>query len=138
MAGARPERFTANIVHHADPPLGKAQLDQLGRLFGEIPQLKEFYSRYGSVLYVDTIGVNSAFYIATPMNGTVCRVSFNHGWTLSTTMKKSCRMILDDYIVIGDMPATGNSISCRPVARTRARSSSSITTDSSSASKVRI
>ena len=28
-----PERFTANIVHHTDPPLGQAQLDQLRQRF---------------------------------------------------------------------------------------------------------
>ena len=105
-----PERFTANSVHHTDPPLGKAELERLGRLFGEIPQLQEFYSRYGSVrLYADTIGFNSAFYIATPDEWHRLQGEFQSWLDICDDDEEVMPDDLDDYIVIGDMPATGNS-----------------------------
>lgn len=104
-----PQRFTAQIVHHTDPPLGKVQLDQLGRLFGDIPQLTELYGRYGSVrLYVDTIGGDSAFYIATPDEWHGLRNHFQMWLDIVEDDDDDLPAWLDDMIVIGEIPASGN------------------------------
>lgn len=105
-----PEKFTAEIVHYADPQLGQAQLDQLGRLFPDIPQLAEFYSHYSSIrLFVDPIGGDSAFHIGSPDEWREFRKYFE-SWTdmLDGEEEDMLPDWLDNYIAIGQIPTSGN------------------------------
>lgn len=104
------ERFTANIVHYPEPPLGNAQLEQLKRIFPDIPELAEFYSHYGSVrLYADPIGGDSAFYIAGPDEWHRLRKYFQ-AWpdSLNDDEANLLPEWLDDSLTIGEIPTTGN------------------------------
>ena len=104
------ERFTANIVHYAEPPLGNAQLEQLRRLFPDIPQLAEFYSHYGSVrLFVDPIGGDSAFFVASPDEWHGLKKYFE-SWTDFLDGEEEERLPdwLDDCLAIGEIPTSGN------------------------------
>jgi hypothetical protein len=101
--------FTASIVHHTEPPLGQVQLDQLGRLFGDIPQLTELYGRFGSVrLYVDSTGGDSAYYIATPDEWHGLKKHFEDWLEIVDDDEDRLPTWLDEYLVIGEVPASGN------------------------------
>lgn len=105
-----PGRFTANIVHYAEPPLGVAQLEQLKRLFPEIPQLAEFYAHYGSIrLFVDPIGGDSAFFVASPDEWHGLKKLFET-WTdlLDEEEEDMLPDWLDNYLTIGEIPTSGN------------------------------
>lgn len=105
-----PEKFRAQIVHYAEPPLGHAQLEQLGRIFPEIPQLAEFYSHYSSVrLFVDPIGGDSVCYVASPDEWHGFKKNFEM-WTDSLVGDEADLLPewLDNYLVIGEIPTTGN------------------------------
>lgn len=105
-----PDVFTAQIVHYSEPPHGPAQCEQLNRLFPDIPQLAEFYAHYSSVrLFVDPIGGDSAFYIASPDEWHGLKSAFEM-WTdgLNEEDKGLLPVWLDSCLVIGEIPTSGN------------------------------
>lgn len=106
-----PRRFTAQIVHYAEPRLGKTQIEQLERLFPDIPQLAEFYSHYASVrLFVDPIGGDSAFYIASPDEWHGLRKNFEM-WMDCLDEDEEEDLLpdwMENYIAIGEVPTSGN------------------------------
>lgn len=106
-----PDRHVAVIRHDVGPPLNARSLQELQTQFGDIPELMEFYRRYGTIrLYCDTIGDASAFFIAPPEMWPELREYFE-GWIDGLDDDERVELIPDwiaDYIVIGEVPNSGN------------------------------
>lgn len=104
------KKFTAEIVHYTEPPLGNVQIEQLKRLFPDIPQLAEFYSHFGRIhLFVDPIGGDAACYLGSPDEWHALRKHFQM-WPDSLTEDESDLLPdwLENSLTIGEIPTTGN------------------------------
>jgi hypothetical protein len=105
-----PERHIAMLAHNYTDPLSAEELALLKEQIPAIPQLAAFYSRYGSLsLYCDTIGDDFAFYIAEPEEWAKLKTYFE-GWLehLDDDDRDFLPEWLDDYIVFGEVPHSGN------------------------------
>jgi hypothetical protein len=106
-----PERFTAHIEHIVDPPISDAESIELIQQIQSVPQLGALYEKYGSIrLYCDTIGDDSAFYIAAPEEWAGLRWLFSN-W-LNLLGEEEAEQLLPewikDYLVIGEIPQSDN------------------------------
>jgi hypothetical protein len=111
-----PERHTARIEHDVGPAIDEATLAAVSAQVGDLPELIEFYRRFGSArLYRDTIacgpiGYDSAFYIAPPDTWPELREYFE-GWLEGLDEDEKDELLPDwigDYVVIGEVPSSGN------------------------------
>lgn len=106
-----PERHIAYIEHVVQPPAPASVLAVLLRRLRGVPQLAAFYERYGSVrLYCDTVGSDSAFYIADPDEWASLKTAFGT-WLELLSPDEEEELLpdwMDNYIVIGEVPLSGN------------------------------
>lgn len=112
-----PERHVARIRHETTPALDDGELESLKSQIPEVPQLFEFYLRYGSLrLYCDTVfyepwgGCSSAFYIAPPGEWEELRAYFGD-WLADLSEEEEAECLPDwigDCIVIGEVSNSGN------------------------------
>jgi hypothetical protein len=109
-----PDYFTASIEHEVGHPLDDATLCRVAAQVGNLPELIEFYRRYGfarlfrDTKYTDLIGYASAFYIAPPDAWPDLRISFTD-WLDGLEEEEWLPSWLDNYVVIGEIPKSGNS-----------------------------
>ena len=111
-----PARHVARIEHDVGPPADAATLDALKTQVGDLPEVIEFYRRFGSArLFRDTlaaepIGYGSAYYIAPPAVWPDLRDGFE-AWLEGLSDEERVAWLpgwLDDYAVIGEVPNSGN------------------------------
>ena len=106
-----PEKFTAHIQHVAELPLSPEELKTLKEQVGAVPQLIAVYERYSSVrLYCDTIGDDSAFFLAHPGEWPDLKNGFKM-WCDGLTDSEMEELLpdwLEDCIVVGEIPQSGN------------------------------
>lgn len=112
-----PERHIARIRHETTPPISKEEIEELGLQIPEVPQIVEFYKKYGSVrLYCDTVlyepleGYSSAFYIAHPNEWGRLKEYFGD-WLIGLSEEEEAELLpswINEYIVIGEVPNSGN------------------------------
>ncbi|GAB6140036.1 hypothetical protein JCM14076_07650 [Methylosoma difficile] len=106
-----PVRYTAMLAHKTTPPAEPEVITSLRAQFPELPEVAAFYSRYGSLsLYCDTVGDNFAFYIAEPDEWVELKPCFE-AWLDGLDEEEAEDFLpnwLDDYIVIGEVPQSGN------------------------------
>jgi hypothetical protein len=98
------------------PPLDVESLAQLRAQIGDLPEVLEFYRKYGTVrLYCDTIssdviGHASAYYIAPPETWPELREGFEP-WLEDLSGDERDELLpkwIDNYVVIGEVPNSGN------------------------------
>lgn len=106
-----PEKFTAHVQHIVELPLSSEELKALKEQVGAVPQLIAVYERYSSVrLYCDTIGDDSAFYLAHPGEWPDLKNEFKM-WCDGLTDNEKEELLpdwLEDCIVVGEIPQSGN------------------------------
>ncbi len=106
-----PDRHVALLRHEVDPALDDQSLAELRKQLGDLPELIEFYRRYGSArLYCDTIGHASAFFIASPESWPELREGFE-GWLEGLDEEEKEELLpnwIADYVVVGEVPNSGN------------------------------
>lgn len=107
----RPERHIAYIEHQVQPPAPNAVLSVLLKRLRAVPEMADFYRRYGSVrLYCDTEGPDSAFYIANPDEWASLKGRFRD-WTDMLDPDEAEEVLpqwLDNYVVFGEIPRSAN------------------------------
>ena len=106
-----PDRHIAYIEHVVGPPAPASVLAILLKRLRSLPQLAAFYERYGSVrLYCDTVGSDSAFYIADPDEWASLKTAFCDWIDLldPEEEKELLPVWIDNYIVVGEIPMSGN------------------------------
>jgi hypothetical protein len=108
------ERHVAKINHDVTSPLSAEEIVNLNAQVPNIPQLVALYSKYGSIrLYCDSVFYepwgrhSSAFYIAHPDEWEELKDSFND-WIVDSDEDDFLPSWLDNYIVIGEVPNSGN------------------------------
>ena len=106
-----PKQHVAYIKHVVQPPAPASVLAVLLKRLRAVPQLAAFYERYGSVrLYCDTVGSDSAFYIADPDDWASLKIGFRT-WLELLSPDEEEELLpdwVDNYIVIGEVPYSGN------------------------------
>jgi len=112
-----PDRYVASIEHVAEPGLGDAALARLADQLGDVPEVIEFYRRWGGLrLYCDTViiesvGHASAFLIAHPDLWPELKARFSV-WLQDLNDDEREDLLpewLSDYVVFGEVPNSGNS-----------------------------
>ena len=106
-----PERHIAYIEHVVQQPAPASVLAVLLRRLRGVPELAAFYERYGSVrLYCDTVGSDSAFYIADPDEWSSLKAAFGTWLELLSPDEEEDLLPdwMDNYVVIGEVPLSGN------------------------------
>jgi hypothetical protein len=106
---------TAHIRHEVGPPLDSSSLADLAKQVGDMPELLEFYRRYGTArLYCDTVpgrfGNASAYYIAPPETWAELRDAFS-GWIDDLAEEEKEELLpewIDSFVVVGEVPNSGN------------------------------
>ncbi len=105
------DRFTACVKHIVEPPALGAGSVALMRRIRAIPQLVELYETYGSVrLYCDTIGDDSAFYLAPIEQWPYLKEGFSL-WLEGLTDSEKEELLpewITSYVVFGEIPQSGN------------------------------
>lgn len=115
-----PERHTAYIEHDVDSPVGSATLQSVIDQTGSLPEIVEFYRRFGYArLYRDTIQTAyagfdpfyaSAYYIAPPDAWPELRECFEC-WLDDLSKEEAAELLpswMESYVVIGEVPNSGN------------------------------
>lgn len=108
-----PLEYVVAIKHEIMPALDSSELDRLREAVGNLPELLAFYSQYGSLrLYSDLEEDHSAFYIASPDEWCELKAYFTY-WIDDLDAKEKAEMLPewvadDDYVVIGEVPNSGN------------------------------
>jgi hypothetical protein len=111
-----PARHVARIEHDVGPPVDAATLDAVAARVGNLPEVIEFYRRCGAArlfrdtIAVESIGYDSAYYIAPPEAWPDLRECFAP-WLDGLSDEERAELLptwLDDYVVIGEGPHSGN------------------------------
>jgi hypothetical protein len=111
-----PARHVARIEHDVGPPADAAALAAVTARVGDLPEVIEFYRRFGAVrLFRDTvaaepIGFDSAYSIAPPGAWPALREAFEP-WLDGLSDEERAAWLpawIDDCIVIGEVPNSGN------------------------------
>jgi hypothetical protein len=102
-----PPEHVVKIEHRVDPPLSPEKLEQLTQQLTELPELIQFYSRFGSLRLYSQINTDeSAYYIAHPNEWSELKGYFND-W-IEDEEEEFLPSWITDYIVIGEIPNSGN------------------------------
>lgn len=107
-----PARRTVSLTHDVLPPLTGAELNAFKAQVGEVPQLVEFYARYGGLnLFRDALGSTFAFRVGHPDQWQNLRAEFQQ-WIHAFDDGDDELALLpdwrDDVIVFGEIPGSGN------------------------------
>lgn len=113
-------RHTAYIEHDVGSPLDTAALESVMDQTGKLPEIVEFYRRFGwARLYRDTMPTTyagfepfyaSAYYIAPPNAWRELRQCFEC-WLDGLSEKEAAELLpswMKSYVVIGEVPNSGN------------------------------
>lgn len=110
-------QFIAHIEHEVASPLTAGEIEKLRSLIPGVPQLLDFYERFGSIrLYRDTTyhapwrGHSSAFFLAHPEQWAELKDDLLLWFdNLDPDEEEDCLPEwFDDYVVIGGVPNSGN------------------------------
>lgn len=103
--------FVAHVEHRVESAESPSVREVLLKRLRHVPELAAFYEHYGSArLYCDTIGPDSAFYIADPDQWGSLKTGLNT-WFKDLTAEEKDRYLpewLDVCMVVGEIPMSGN------------------------------
>lgn len=111
-----PDRYTASIEHDVGPPADAGALKSVIEQVGDLPEIIEFYRRFGCVrlyrdtVYAEPVGSASAYFIAPPEAWPELREGFE-GWLEDLDEEEELELLpswIENYVVIGEIPNSGN------------------------------